>query len=144
MLALTPESSSSTGPSPQSSSHGYFRLQKYARYCTGSLQKSDGMIFYCPHNKQLCTSSDYKLNEGWHTTNTFNLQYDDGIFEGLYNHGSPNSSVEPFLKVHQFCFLFNLPMIKTKLFKCEVLSFPCQFLIIMLSLLHPIPMHHVM
>lgn len=62
----------------------------------GRCRKSDGMIFYCPHNKQLYTSSDYKLDEGRHTPNTFNLQYDGGIFVGLYNHGSPNSSVEPF------------------------------------------------
>ncbi len=62
----------------------------------GRCRKSDGMIFYCPHNKQIYTSSDYKLDEGRHTPNTFNLKYDGGIFVGLYNHSSPNNSIEPF------------------------------------------------
>ncbi len=39
----------------------------------GRCRKSDGMIFYCPHNKQLYKSSDYKLDEGRSTPNTFNL-----------------------------------------------------------------------
>lgn len=59
-------------------------------------RKSDGMIFYCPHNKQLYTSSDYKLAEGRNSPNTFNLKYDGGIFVSLYNHSSPNNSIEPF------------------------------------------------
>lgn len=46
----------------------------------GHCRKSDGMIFFCPHNKQLYTSSDYKLYEGLNTPNTFNLWYDGGIF----------------------------------------------------------------
>jgi hypothetical protein len=54
------------------------------------------MILYCPQNKQLYTSSDYKLDEGGHTPNTFNLKYDGGIFVSLYNHSSPNNSIEPF------------------------------------------------
>jgi hypothetical protein len=59
-------------------------------------RKSDGMIFYCPHNKQLYTSSDYKLDKGRHTPNTFNLKYDGGIFVGLYNPSSSITSTEPF------------------------------------------------
>jgi hypothetical protein len=62
----------------------------------GQCCKSDGMIFYCPHTKRLYTSSDYKLDEGRNTPNKFNLRYDGGIFVGLYNPSSPNSSCEPF------------------------------------------------
>jgi hypothetical protein len=59
-------------------------------------RKSDGMLFYCPLNKQIYTSSDYKLDEGRSTPNTFNLQYDGGILIGLYNPQGPNNSIEPF------------------------------------------------
>jgi hypothetical protein len=62
----------------------------------GRCHKSDGMIFYCPHTKRLYTSSNYKLDEGRNTPNTFNLRYDGGIFVGLYNRSSPTSSCEPF------------------------------------------------
>jgi hypothetical protein len=62
----------------------------------GCCRKSDGMIFFCPHTKQLYTSSDYKLDEGRNTPNTFNLHYDGGIFVGLYNHQAHNNSIEPF------------------------------------------------
>lgn len=62
----------------------------------GHCRKSYSMIFNCPHNKQLYTSSDYKLDEGHHTPNTFNLKYDGGIFVGLYNHSSSNTATEPF------------------------------------------------
>jgi hypothetical protein len=62
----------------------------------GRCRKSDGMIFFCPHNKQIYTSSDYKLDEGRNTPNTFNLHYDGGIFVGLYNNQSPNNSIEPY------------------------------------------------
>ena len=72
----------------------------------GRCRKSDGMIFYCPHNKQLYTSSDYKLDEGRHTPNTFNLRYDGGFFMGLYNHSSPTNSSKGLIfmmRVHQRC-----------------------------------------
>jgi hypothetical protein len=62
----------------------------------GRCRKSDGMMFICPHNKQIYTSSDYKLDEGRSTPNTFNLRYDGGIFVGLYNHQSTNGSIEPY------------------------------------------------
>jgi hypothetical protein len=62
----------------------------------GCCCKSDGMIFYCPHNRQLYTSSDYKSDEGRNTPNTFNLHYDGGIFVGLYNHSTPTNLCEPF------------------------------------------------
>jgi hypothetical protein len=89
---------------------GFFRhLRDGNHHCSGvaeskSMQgitlgrccKSDGMIFYCLHTKQLYTSSDYKLDEGKNTPNTFNLQYDGGIFVGLYNPSSPTSACEPF------------------------------------------------
>jgi hypothetical protein len=59
----------------------------------GCCRKSECMIFYCPHHKQLYATSDFKL-DGHHTPNTYNPQYDVGIFAGLYSHGSPNRSVE--------------------------------------------------
>jgi hypothetical protein len=58
----------------------------------GRCRKSDGMIFYCPRTRQLCVSSDYKLDEGRSTPTTFNLKYDGGIFLGLYNHHSKNNN----------------------------------------------------
>jgi hypothetical protein len=64
----------------------------------GRCRKSDGMLFLCPHNKQIYTSSDYKLDEGRNTPNTFDLKYDGGIFIGLYNHQSPIGSTESFPK----------------------------------------------
>jgi hypothetical protein len=62
----------------------------------GRCRKSDGMIFYCPHNKQLYTSSDYKLDEGRSTPTTFKLRYDGGIFVGLCNNNSPTTSTESY------------------------------------------------
>jgi len=58
-------------------------------------RKSDGMIFYSPHSKELYVSSDHKLDEGHHTPTAFNLHYDGGIFIGLYNHNS-STSLEPY------------------------------------------------
>jgi hypothetical protein len=75
----------------------------------GHCHKLDGMIFYCPRNKQLYTSSDCKLDEGQHTPNTFNLRYDGGIFLGLYNHTSNNSSIEPFPEGTSVSFPFCSP-----------------------------------
>lgn len=62
----------------------------------GRCRKSDGMIFYSPHTKELYVSSDYKLDEGHHTPTMFNLHYDGEIFLELYNHTSKNSINEPF------------------------------------------------
>jgi hypothetical protein len=62
----------------------------------GRCRKSDGTIFYFPHNKQLYTSSDYKLDEGRNTPNAFHLHYDGGIFMGLYNPQSTTTTIEPF------------------------------------------------
>jgi hypothetical protein len=56
------------------------------------------MIFYSPHTKELYTSSDYKLDKGHNTPNTFNLAYNGGIFVGLYNSTSPATTCEPFLE----------------------------------------------
>jgi hypothetical protein len=61
----------------------------------GRCRKSDGMMFYSPHSKEIYISSDYKLDEGHHTPTAFNLHYDGGIFIGLYNQGS-SSVCEPF------------------------------------------------
>jgi hypothetical protein len=88
---------------------GYFHKVKDSSYhCSGiststSMQgiaigrcrKTDGMLFYSPHSKEIFTSSDYKLDEGRHTPTAFNLSYDGGIFIGLYNHNT-SSSVEPY------------------------------------------------
>jgi hypothetical protein len=54
------------------------------------------MSFFCPHNRQLYISSDYKLDEGRNTPTMFNLKYDGGIFLGLYNIQSKNNHIEPF------------------------------------------------
>jgi len=62
----------------------------------GRDRKSDGLIFYCPHTKQMYTSGDYKLDEGRNTPNTFNLHYEGGIFVGLYDSSQNTSQVEPF------------------------------------------------
>jgi hypothetical protein len=43
----------------------------------GRCKKTDRMIFYSPHSKESYISSDYKLDEGWHTPTAFNLQYDE-------------------------------------------------------------------
>jgi len=62
----------------------------------GRDRKSDGLLFYCPHTKLIYTSSDYKLDEGRNTPNTFNLQYEGGIFVGLYDSCPNTSQVEPY------------------------------------------------
>lgn len=62
----------------------------------GRDRKSDGLLFYCPHTKHIYTSSDYKLDEGRNTPNTFNLQYEGGIFVGLYDSCPNTSQVEPY------------------------------------------------
>lgn len=54
--------------------------------------KWNGMIFYCPHTKQLYTASDYKLDEG--RSNCNNLHYDSSIFTGLCNTSSITSFIE--------------------------------------------------
>ncbi len=59
----------------------------------GPCRKSDGMLFYSPHTKAIYTSSDYKLDEGRSTPNTFILCYDGGIFIGLYSHQAPNTTI---------------------------------------------------
>lgn len=64
----------------------------------GHCHKSDGMMFYCPCTKWIYTSSDYKLDEGRNTPNLFNIQYAGGIFVGLYNSSSLNSSIKPYPK----------------------------------------------
>jgi hypothetical protein len=57
----------------------------------GRCRKSDGMIFYSLHSKELYVSSDYKLDEGRHTPTAFNLHYDGGIFIGSYTHNNSTS-----------------------------------------------------
>jgi len=61
----------------------------------GWCRKTDGMIFYSPHSKELYMSSDYKIDEGRHTLTAFNLHYDGGIFVGQYSHNTP-VSFEPY------------------------------------------------
>ena len=46
---------------------------------------ADGLLFYSPATRKIYTSSDYKLDEGRSTPNSFNLKYDGGIFVGLYD-----------------------------------------------------------
>jgi hypothetical protein len=57
----------------------------------GLCRKTDGMLFYSPHSKEILTSSDYKLDEGHHTPTVFNLPYDGANFVGLYNHNNSSS-----------------------------------------------------
>ena len=62
----------------------------------GRCRKTDGLLFYSPHTKQIYTTGDYKLDEGRNTPQTFNLQYDGGIFLDLYDHNTMNTSIEPY------------------------------------------------
>jgi hypothetical protein len=62
----------------------------------GRCRQSDGLLFYCPHNREIYSSADYKLDEGLSTPNLFNLRYDGGIFVGLYNRADPNQAPEPY------------------------------------------------
>jgi hypothetical protein len=62
----------------------------------GQCRKLDGLLFYCPRTKIMCSSGDYKLDEGWNTPNTFNLHYEGGIFVGLYDTISTFTQVEPY------------------------------------------------
>jgi len=62
----------------------------------GRCRKSDGLLFYCPHTKTIYSSGDYKLDEGRNTPNTFNLQYEGGIFVGLYDTATVSSQAEPY------------------------------------------------
>jgi hypothetical protein len=78
------------------------------------------MLFLCPHNKQIYTSSDYKLDEGRNTPNTFDLKYDGGILIGLYNHQSPIGYTESFPEELLSPFLPNAHMILPKLVPCMV------------------------
>lgn len=76
--------------------HGVEESHSMQGIALGRCCSSDGMIFYSPHTKELYTSSDYKLDEGRSTPpTTFNLRYDGGLFVGLYNSSSINSSIEP-------------------------------------------------
>jgi hypothetical protein len=61
----------------------------------GRCCKTDGMIFYSPHSKELYMSLDCKIDEGRHTPMAFNLHYDGGIFVGQYSHNT-SSSFEPY------------------------------------------------
>jgi len=54
------------------------------------------LLFYFPHTKVIYSSGDFKLDEGRNTPNTFNLQYEGGIFVGMYDSASTTTQVEPF------------------------------------------------
>jgi len=62
----------------------------------GRCRKTDGLLFYCPHTKHIYSSNDFKLDEGRNTPNTFNLQYEGGIFLGLYDSCQVTTQVEPY------------------------------------------------
>jgi hypothetical protein len=62
----------------------------------GRCRKTDGLLFYCPHTKVIYSSGDFKLDEGRNTPNTFNLQYEGGIFVGMYDSASITTQAEPF------------------------------------------------
>jgi hypothetical protein len=67
-----------------------------AGIAVGHCWKSEGLLFYCPHNHQFYSSVDDKLDEGCSTLQTFNLQYDGGIFVGLYDNSPSSTGVEPY------------------------------------------------
>eukprot|EP00957_Ditylum_brightwellii_P149408 11379133-Ditylum_brightwellii.AAC.1 len=50
----------------------------------GQSNNSDGMMFFCPFNKEVYTTSQYHLNEISHTADDINLQYDSGMLIDLY------------------------------------------------------------
>jgi hypothetical protein len=75
---------------------GITEATSMAGIAVGHCRKSEGLLFYCPHNSQFYSSVDYKLDEGRSTPNTFNLQYDGGIFVGLYDHSPLSQGVEPY------------------------------------------------
>ena len=62
----------------------------------GRCRKTDGLLFYFPHTKVIYSSGDFKLDEGRNTPNTFNLQYEGGIFVGMYDSAWTTTQVEPF------------------------------------------------
>eukprot|EP00957_Ditylum_brightwellii_P115685 8823999-Ditylum_brightwellii.AAC.1 len=53
--------------------------------CVGQDIKSDGLLFYIPHTKQLISSSDYYLDPTIPSVPTFNLHYNDGIHFNFYH-----------------------------------------------------------
>lgn len=87
----------------------------------GHCRKSDGMIFYCPHNKQVYTSLDYKLDEGRHTPNTFNMMVVSSLVYTVTH--LLITQLSHFLKVHLYPSLLGLHMILIPLLKCEELLF---------------------
>ena len=75
---------------------GITEATSMAGIAIGHCRKSEGLLFYCPHNRQFYSSVDYKLDEGRSTPTTFNLRYDGGIFVGLYDHSPSSLGVEPY------------------------------------------------
>eukprot|EP00957_Ditylum_brightwellii_P004549 346127-Ditylum_brightwellii.AAC.1 len=47
---------------------------------------------YCPFNKEIYHTNNYRLDESGHTATAFNLQYDGGTFIGLYSSDKKTSS----------------------------------------------------
>ena len=47
-----------------------------------ALRQSDRLLFYCPHNRQIYSTNDYKLDEGLSTPTLFSLQI-IGFITGL-------------------------------------------------------------
>eukprot|EP00957_Ditylum_brightwellii_P156911 11942119-Ditylum_brightwellii.AAC.1 len=56
---------------------------------------SNGMIFFCPFNKEVYTTSQYCLDESGHTAQDFNLHYDGGMFLSLYCSSSKTTTPAP-------------------------------------------------
>ena len=57
---------------------------------------ANGMEIYNPTNKQLYTTTVFKLDEDNATRNHFNLHYHGSMFFGLYSSNSPRNYAEPF------------------------------------------------
>jgi hypothetical protein len=75
---------------------GIAEAQTLQGIAIGRCRQSDGLLFYCPHTREIYSSGDYKLDEGLSTPNLFNLRYDGGIFIGLYNAKDKTQGHEPY------------------------------------------------
>jgi hypothetical protein len=75
---------------------GIAEAQTLQGIAIGRCRQSDGLLFYCPHTREIYSSADYKLDEGLSTPNLFNLRYDGGIFVGLYNAKDKTQGHEPY------------------------------------------------
>eukprot|EP00957_Ditylum_brightwellii_P181640 13836670-Ditylum_brightwellii.AAC.1 len=58
----------------------------------GRRNDSDCMLMFCPFNQRVYHTNNCRLDESGHTATAFNLQYDGGMFIGLYSSDKCTSS----------------------------------------------------